>query len=90
VAGLNAVSSEGTEVGEGVTRSYFPERVPKTVKFKIGENDTRDQYTKLYAPDVVAAINALNLPRYGLANYVAATPHSPPTPAEAKLLQDLW
>ena len=40
-------------------------------------------------PDVVDAINALNLPRYGLGNYVAATPHKPPTPAEAKQLQDL-
>ena len=43
----------------------------------------------MYAPDVVSAINALNLPRYGLANYVAATPHRPPTPAEARQLQDL-
>ena len=48
-----------------------------------------DQYARLYAPDVVAVINALNLPRYGLANYVAATPHKAPTPTEAKHLQDL-
>ena len=74
---------------EDGTRSYFPVRVPKTVTFKINEQDPTDQYAKLYAPDVVAAINALNLPRYGLANYVAATPHQPPTPAEAKQLQDL-
>jgi len=74
---------------EDGTRSYFPVRVPKTVKFKINERDPNDQYAKLYAPDVVAAINALNLPRYGLANYVAATPHQPPTPGEAKQLQDL-
>ena len=71
------------------TRSYFPLRVPKTVKFEINDNDPHDQYAKLYAPDVVAAINALNLPRYGLANYVAATPHKPPTTEEAKLLKDL-
>jgi SNF2 family DNA or RNA helicase len=74
---------------EDGTRSYFPERVPKTVKFKIDESDAADQYARLYAPDVVATINALNLPRYGLANYVAATPHKPPTPAEAKQLADL-
>jgi Helicase conserved C-terminal domain len=37
----------------------------------------------------VAAINALSLPRYGLANYVAATPHKPPTQNEAKHLLDL-
>src|SRR3984957_11154511 len=74
---------------EDAPRSYFPERVPKTVKFKIDERNPNDQYARLYAPDVVAAINALNLPRYGLANYVAATPHKSPTPAEAKQLQDL-
>ncbi len=74
---------------EDGSRSYFPERVPKTVKFRIDEQNSGDQYAKLYAPDVVAAINALNLPRYGLGNYIAATPHKAPTPAEAKQLQDL-
>jgi hypothetical protein len=74
---------------EDGTRSYFPERVPKTVKFKIDERNPGDQYARLYAADVVAAINTLNLPRYGLANYLAARPHKPPTPAEAKQLADL-
>jgi superfamily II DNA or RNA helicase len=74
---------------EDGSRSYFPERVPKTVTFKIDEQNSNDQYARLYAPDMVAAINALNLPRYGLANYVAATPHKSPTRAEAKQLQDL-
>jgi superfamily II DNA or RNA helicase len=74
---------------EDGTRSYFPERVPKTVKFRIDEKDPSDQYARLYAADVVAAVNALSLPRYGLANYLAATPHKPPSPAEAKQLQDL-
>ncbi|MGH8645677.1 MAG: helicase-related protein [Gammaproteobacteria bacterium] len=74
---------------EDGTRSYFPDRVPKTVKFRIDEQDPADQYARLYAPDVVDTVNALNLPRYGLANYVAATPHKPPTPAEARQLQDL-
>jgi hypothetical protein len=74
---------------EDGTRSYFPERVPKTVKFQIDEEDPSDQYARLYAADVVATVNALNLPRYGLANYIAATPHKSPTPAEAKQLQDL-
>ena len=74
---------------EDGTRSYFPERVPKTIKFRIDERDPADQYAQFYAVDVVAAINALNLPRYGLANYVVATPHKPPTPAEAEVLADL-
>ena len=74
---------------EDGTRSYFPNRVPKTVKFLIDERSPDDPYAQLYAPEIVSVINRLNLPRYGLANYVAATPHKSPTPAEAKQLQDL-
>ncbi|MGD0918408.1 MAG: helicase-related protein [Thermodesulfobacteriota bacterium] len=70
-------------------RSYFPARKPRTVKFKIDDADPEDQYAQLYATDVVNTINSLNLPRYGLGNYVAPTPHEPPTQAEAKQLQDL-
>lgn len=74
---------------EDGTRSYFPKRTPKTVRFKIDERDSADQYARLYGADVVASINALNLPRYGLANYVAAFPKVPPTQAERKVLDDL-
>ena len=74
---------------EDGTRSYFPERVPRTIKFRIDERDPSDQYARFYAEDVVTDINGLTLPRYGLANYVVAKPHKPPTPAEAKVLVDL-
>ena len=66
------------------SRSYFPVRVPKTVRFDIDE-----QYSRLFANDVVDDINGLELPRYGLGNYVTPTPHRPPTPAETKVLDDL-
>src|SRR5262249_45633405 len=39
------------------SRSYFPDRTPKTVKFAVNDLDSGDQYGRLYAPDVVAAIN---------------------------------
>ena len=71
------------------TRSYFPTRVPKTVKFKISEKDPNDQYARLFADDVVKAVNNLTLPRYGLGNYQKPSPHRPPTPDEAKVLGDL-
>lgn len=71
------------------TRSYFPTRVPKTVKFKISEKDTHDQYACLFADDVVKAVNELTLPRYGMGNYQKPTPLQPPTPEEAKILGDL-
>ena len=70
-------------------RSYFPTRVPKTVKFKISEKDPSDQYARLFADDVVKAVNDLTLPRYGLGNYQMPSPQKPPTPDEAKVLGDL-
>src|SRR5256886_2740282 len=71
------------------TRSYFPARVPRTVKFSIAENNPEDQYGQLYAASVVETLNSLNLPRYGLGNYVVAKPKEPPTAAEEKVLDDL-
>ncbi len=74
---------------EDGSRSYFPARRPVTVPFTIDEANPDDPYARLYAVDVVDAINDLALPRYGLGNYIAATPHESPTQAEAKALQDL-
>jgi len=74
---------------EDGTRSYFPARHPKTVKFKISDKSREDQYARLYSPGVVDTINALCLPRYGLGNYLHASPHQPPTPAEQKIIQNL-
>jgi len=71
------------------TRSYFPTRLPKTVKFRIDDKDPKDQYAQLYAAPVVDAINSLNLPRYGLGNYIDEHPHEPPTAAEARIIADL-
>lgn len=74
---------------EDGTPSYFPVRQAKTVKFKIDDKNTADQYARLYAPGIVDTVNGLNLPRYGLGNYIAEKPHEPPTQAEARILQDL-
>ena len=66
-------------------KSHFPVRVPRTVRFEIDE-----QYSQLFANDVVDAVNnGLKLPRYGLGNYVTSEPPTPPTPTEAKILDDL-
>ncbi|HDQ99960.1 MAG TPA: NgoFVII family restriction endonuclease [candidate division WOR-3 bacterium] len=70
-------------------KAPFPDRVPRTLKFKVDEKDKADQYARLYSPGVVSAINALHLPRYGLGNYVAETPRKPPSPAEAEQLKNL-
>ncbi len=70
-------------------RSYFPARVPRTVKFLVDETQTSDPYATLYSERVVQIVNGLSLPRYGLANYIARSPKERPTPAEAKQLSNL-
>ncbi len=74
---------------EDGTRSYFPNRVPRTVMFEIDDRDPEDQYARLYSPGVVHTIEDLRLPRYGLGNYLAPTPHEPPTTNEVKAIDDL-
>ena len=71
------------------TRSYFPVRVPRTVRFVVDESRPDDPYARLYSSAVVDAVNGLHLPRYGLGNYEASRPNTPPTQAEAKQLQSL-
>lgn len=74
---------------EDGSRTYFPERIPKTVKFEIDEKSDADPYAKLYSAHVEKEINSLNLPRYGLGNYIRSKPDLPPTPNEDKTLKDL-
>ncbi|MYJ74983.1 MAG: NgoFVII family restriction endonuclease, partial [Gammaproteobacteria bacterium] len=69
---------------DGGGRSYFPVRVPKTVRF-----DVDGQYSRLFANDVVDDINGLKLPRYGLGNYVTPSADAPPNASEANVLDDL-
>lgn len=66
------------------SRSYFPVRVPKTVCFNIDK-----QYSQLFADDVVVAINRLELPRYGLGNYLAPSSEFSPNETETNLFNDL-
>lgn len=64
-------------------KSYFPDRIPKKVEYHFDPNDPNDQYAKLYTENVVNTINELNLPRYGLGNYIKEKlPNSPKTTEE--------
>ncbi len=71
------------------SRYYFPTRCPKTIRFEINDKDRSDQYARLYGDEVVGTIDQLSLPRYGLGNYLAATPEEPPTQTESSQIQDL-
>jgi hypothetical protein len=70
-------------------KSYFPKRIPKNVRFKIDETNPTDPYARFYGDAVVNSINALVLPRYGLGNYIAPKPKSPPTQQQAKVIEGL-
>ncbi len=74
---------------EDGTRSFFPTRVPKTVKFAIDDSNPNDQYAKLYSPKVVDIVKDLHLPRYGLGNYLLDNPATPPTKGEERQIDDL-
>ncbi|MEH2459265.1 helicase-related protein [Nostoc sp.] len=69
--------------------SYFPQRIPRSIKFPLQASNT-DSYSHLYSELVVDLINQLNLPRYGLGNYVIAQPKQPPTDTEQRLINSLF
>ena len=70
-------------------KTWFPNRIPRSVKFNINQDDESDQYARLYSEDVVERINSLKLPRYGLGNYVRSGTGVETTPAEDKIIADL-
>lgn len=48
-------------------KSYFPDRIPKAIKFKTVAGD---QYSRLYSESMIAMMESLELPRYGLIHYL--------------------
>ncbi len=71
------------------TRSYFPDRIPKTLTFDFDPDNPKDQYAKLYSQNVVDSINSLDLPRYGLGNYVLEKPPVKATNQEEIIIRNL-
>ena len=71
-------------------RSYFPDRIAKSVTFAINEKDPQDQYARMFSDETVNAINALHLPRYGLGNYVKIGLYRPDNKKEhEEIIRDL-
>ncbi len=66
------------------TRSYFPQRVPMTVKYQPNDQDER-----LLSEMVVVNISDLRLPRYGLGLYIDELERSAATPDEQEALNNL-
>ena len=71
------------------TKQYFPDRLSKKVEYQFDEKDKKDQYAKLYSDNIVKIINGLELPRYGLGNYINPQAAINPTKEEELIIANL-
>ena len=68
------------------TKSYFPTRIPRAVKFNTEEGD---QFSRFHSTNVVDIITDLSLPRYGLSKYLVNDAITKATETEQKVLDNL-
>ena len=66
--------------------SYFPERLPKALKF---HTEAGDQYSRLYSPEMISLMESLELPRYGLSNYISEKNIADASINEQKIIENL-
>ena len=67
-------------------KSYFPDRIPKAIKFETVKGD---QYSRLYSSDMIAIMEELRLPRYGLSQYEDKTKSADAPVSDKQLLENL-
>ncbi len=67
-------------------KSYFPDRIPKALKFKTEKGD---QYSRLYSEEMIGMMENLLLPRYGLSRYEDAAKTAQASQADKQLLENL-
>ena len=67
-------------------RSYFPDRIPRSLKFKTSPDD---QYSRLYSDTMLNLVDRLVLPRYGLINYITDTQLSRASGVDKRIIDDL-
>lgn len=67
-------------------KSYFPERLPKSIKFKTEKGD---QYSRLYSEEMLSMMAELKLPRYGLSNYISEAQTADAPHHEQQLIENL-
>ena len=67
-------------------RSYFPDRIPKAVKFETVKGD---QYSRLYSDEMVNMMKELRLPRYGLSQYESPERVEKASAIDKRLLENL-
>jgi superfamily II DNA or RNA helicase len=87
-AHTDATGRKYLEFSDG-SRSYFPDRIPRTIRFSLESSET-NFYSHLYSESIVEIINQLNLPRYGLGNYIITKQKQPPSENEQRQLNALF
>lgn len=73
------------EFNDGTT-SYFPDRIPHSVKFPTVEGD---QYSRLYSQQMADLMAGLKLPRYGLSKYIDEAKATDASKYEQQLMENL-
>lgn len=68
------------------TKSYFPDRIPKSIKFPTVAGD---QYSRLYSDEMISLMESLKLPRYGLVHYISEERTADVTKPEKLLIENL-
>ena len=68
------------------TRNYFPDRIPKSIKFPTKPGD---MFERLYCERMVDWMGDLALPRYGLQKYIDEAAANTATSAEKQMLSNL-
>lgn len=68
------------------TRSYFPERLPKAIKFPTRD---KDQFSRLYSIKMTDLMSNLKLPRYGLSRYISEKKQAEASDVELQILENL-
>ncbi len=68
------------------TRNYFPDRIPKTIKFPTSPGD---MFERLYSTRMIDWMGDLLLPRYGLQKYIDDKVKATATASEKKLFDNL-
>lgn len=68
------------------TRSYFPDRIPKALKFTT---EDYDQFSRLYSSEMIEMMEALKLPRYGLTAFINEEKAADASTLEKQIMENL-
>jgi superfamily II DNA or RNA helicase len=68
------------------SKATFPDRIPSSLKFKTLPED---QYRRLYSDNMDELIRSLNLPRYGLSEYINVAEQTTASLSEKRKLENL-